>query len=340
MKLSNDKQQTSRKKARRATEKRGAAIFRRFGAAALALSSILFAASCAETASERAEKVGGVTARQVIENPQAYVGKTVTVSGDVEEIWGPRAFNMDSGLSVGELLVVGREPFPNIPEAGNRAYVVNDVATVTGVVRMLVTADIEREIGWDLDPRIEAEFNAKPVLIAQSISIRPGTGSANANMNQPPAMSNNGAMSNDNNRLSNNNAAQTTTNANAATTGDKLTDAGVYGSTADKLSLVGKDVEFSNLRVTRVVGPRTFTVASGSGEMYVMLDEESARGVGTQGKIGVGKTLNLTGRFERLQAAEINDISNNRFRPLTAAEREFLKNTPVFLQADKVSDLK
>jgi len=46
----------------------------------------------------------------------------------------------------------------------------------------------------------------------------------------------------------------------------------------------------------------------------------------------------LTSRFERLQAEEINDIAINRFRPLTTAERDFLKQTPIFLQADKVSD--
>jgi len=157
-------------------------------------------------------------------------------------------------------------------------------------------------------------------------------------------MSNGNQMSANNNAnqmMANNNANQTATNGgNQTAAGNKLTDAGVYASTADKLSLVGKETQFSNLRVVRVVEPRTFTVASGTSEIYVMLDEESARGVGSQGKIGAGKTLSLTGRFERLQAEEINDISNNRFRPLTAPEREFLKNTPVFLQADKVSDLK
>ena len=136
---------------------------------------IVLAASCAESSSEKAARVGGVTAQQIIENPNAYVGKTVTVSGDVEEIWGPRAFNMDSGASVGELLVVGREPFPQVTNNGSdTAVLFNDVATVTGVVRMFVTADVEREIGWDLDPRIEADFNAKPVLIAQSVSFKAG----------------------------------------------------------------------------------------------------------------------------------------------------------------------
>jgi hypothetical protein len=56
-------------------------------ALALLLPTLLLVASCGDRASERVEKVGGVTARQIIENPGAYVGKTVTVSGDGEEIW-------------------------------------------------------------------------------------------------------------------------------------------------------------------------------------------------------------------------------------------------------------
>ena len=340
MKLLNSKQ----KLAASAPRNHRKTIFRRLGALTLAVSSVLFLTSCADSASDRAEKTGGITARQVIENPQAYVGKTVTVSGDVEEIWNPRAFNMDSGLTIGELLVVGREPFPNVPDRNNTAYVVSDVATVTGVVRMFVKADIEREIGWDLDSRLEAEFNAKPVLIAQSVNFKPNANRAatTANAGQTMMTPNGNQMpANTNQMMANGNANQAAANGGNQTAGGKLTDAGVYNSTADKLSLVGKEIEFSNVRVGRVVGPRTFTVASGGGsEIYVMLDEESARGVGTQGKIGVGKTLSLTGRFERLQAEEINDIANNRFRPLTTAERDFLKQTPIFLQAAKVSDLK
>jgi hypothetical protein len=115
-----------------------------------------------------------VTAGQVIENPSNYVGKTVTVTGNVEELRGPRAFELESGVNLGELLVLGKDPFPQVPDAGgNRAYLVNDTVTVTGTVRTMVAAEIERELGWDLDPQIEAEFERKPVLVAQSLSFKP-----------------------------------------------------------------------------------------------------------------------------------------------------------------------
>ena len=75
---------------------------------------------------------------------------------------------------------MGKDPFPQVPDAGgNRAYLVNDTVTVTGIVRMMVAAEIERELGWNLDPQIEAELERKPVLVAQSLSfkLRPATAS-------------------------------------------------------------------------------------------------------------------------------------------------------------------
>jgi len=313
MKLLNNSQKQS------ANERRnnGKKIFRYLGAATLALSSFLFLTACGESAGDRVEKVGGVTARQVIENPANYVGKTVTVSGDVEEIWGPRAFNMDSGASLGELLVVGREPFPQIPDAGNRAYVVSDVATVTGVVRMLVTADIEREIGWDLDPRIEAEFNAKPVLIAQTISFRAGAGAApmtNANANVAPS------------------------NANVTQTGDEITDVLIIVAEPNRPSLVGRRVRFTNVKVQDVVGDRTFYVGPGANQrMFVALEEEPSPNSPVEGKVDVnpGQTVSFTGT---IMAMPTVDEAKKRFgRLMNDAELNALKNQQIYIRTDKVN---
>ena len=345
---------------------------------------VVFAASCAESSSEKAARVGGITAQQIIENPAAYVGKTVTVSGDVEEIHSPRSFNMDSGASIGELLVVGREPFPNLADVNNRAYVINDVATVTGVVRLYNKAEIDKEVGWDSDPQLAASFNGKPVLVAQNVAFKPNANHAatigsNANMDQTASgmtgdQTVNGAnsaqlMNNNNGQITGMNNGQSGSNMssgqtasgmsnsqsgagmnnsqsgagmNSGTTsaGGAITDPGVYTSTADKLSFVGKNAQFANARVVRVVGPRTFTIASGKDEIYVMLDDESARGVGTQGKIDAGDTVNVSGEFEKLDMAVISDIKNNRFRQLTDTERAFLKKTPLYLQAGQVRVVK
>jgi len=41
---------------------------------------------------------------------------------------------------------------------------------VDGTVQKLVVAEIERELGWDLEPKLEAEFTEKNVIVAQNIS--------------------------------------------------------------------------------------------------------------------------------------------------------------------------
>jgi hypothetical protein len=119
--------------------------------------------------------------------------------------------------------------------------------------------------------------------------------------------------------------------------GDPVTEAGAYASTSDKLSLVGREAVFSNVRVVRVVGPKSFTLASGSEELVVMVDQDLSRGVGTQGQIEPGNTISLKGNFERLQQDEISNISNSRFRDLTEQERETLSKTQVYLHATEFS---
>lgn len=123
-------------------------------------------------------------------------------------------------------------------------------------------------------------------------------------------------------------------------TGDRVMDAGAYASTSDKLSLVGREAVLSNVRVVRIVGPKSFTLASGSEEFLVVVDRDLNRAVGTQGQIDKGITINLKGNFQRLQRDEIDNLSSDRFRGLTEQEREWLRKTPVYLHAtefDKVS---
>lgn len=122
-------------------------------------------------------------------------------------------------------------------------------------------------------------------------------------------------------------------------TGEAITDAGTYAATADKLSLVGKRAELTGARVERIVGPKTFTVASGNEELYVMIDGDLTQAVGTQGKIDKGSVLNMKGSFRRLTAEEISNISDNRFRDLTDREREALRMRQVYLHATAFSKI-
>lgn len=119
--------------------------------------------------------------------------------------------------------------------------------------------------------------------------------------------------------------------------GDRVTDASAYASTSDKLSLVGREAVLSNVRVVRIVGPRSFTLASGSEELLVIIDQGLSQEAGTQGRIEPGNTISLKGNFQRLQQDEISNISNSRFRDLTEKGLEWLRKTQVYLHATEFS---
>ncbi len=125
----------------------------------------------------------------------------------------------------------------------------------------------------------------------------------------------------------------------SAASGAAVTDPGIYAATADKVSLAGREAAFTGAKVVRIVGPMTFTVASGGDELLVMIDQELSSGVGSQGRIDIGVLVDLKGSFERLQPDTINDMSNRRFRALTELERETLGKTLIYLHVTEVGRL-
>ena len=115
---------------------------------------------------------GTVRVADIQENPGQFVGKNVTVVADVEEVHSARAFSLDedspaAGGIDNDLMVLS-------PQAGNLRDIddqwINNKVRVTGTVGLINVAEIEREIGWDLTPELEAEVGrAKAVIIAKSV---------------------------------------------------------------------------------------------------------------------------------------------------------------------------
>lgn len=102
-----------------------------------------------------------------------YVGKTVTVEGWVERTYGANSFRLDedsvfTGGIDNDLLVVGKA---GVIPTGLKFGDADAKARVTGTVRRVVIAEIERELGIDLQPEIETEFRDKAVLVANSIQV-------------------------------------------------------------------------------------------------------------------------------------------------------------------------
>ncbi|MEP0959703.1 hypothetical protein [Leptolyngbya sp. FACHB-1515] len=107
---------------------------------------------------------------ELTSNPQQYYGKPLAVTGEVEEIEGANTFTLDEEQLFGgeDLLVLRTRPAvdqPVIREGGKVA--------VTGVLRPFVVAELEREYGfsWEagIQRQLEAEYNNRPVLIAENV---------------------------------------------------------------------------------------------------------------------------------------------------------------------------
>ena len=167
-----------------------------FGTAGMALTVTLFALGCAgrdddmavdDTAAAMAERATGGTATaggdvapttgtvrigDINDNLDRYLGDTVTVEADVEEVLSSFAFALDeddalAGGIDNDLLVFS-------PQSSQLASIddqwVNNRVRVTGTVQRMTVAELERELGRDLDPNLESKVEGtRPVLIAHSL---------------------------------------------------------------------------------------------------------------------------------------------------------------------------
>ncbi|WP_313934764.1 MULTISPECIES: hypothetical protein [unclassified Nostoc] len=98
-------------------------------------------------------------------NPSQYYGKTLTVTGEVENINSPIAYTLDEDKLLGgeDLLVLHTQPQVKVTQG--------EKVTVTGVLRPMVIADLRRDyqLNWDanLQQQLQAKYRNKPVLVVQ-----------------------------------------------------------------------------------------------------------------------------------------------------------------------------
>ena len=145
--------------------------------------------------------------------------------------------------------------------------------------------------------------------------------------------------SNNRNGVVNGNLGNGSNNA-ALNSGPVVTDTNFFGGVNDKMTLVGREAKISSVRVNRVLSDRVFTVKSGSGEMFVMLDEnlDSPGGKEDQIKMKPGQNVNLGGSFRTIPTAEVKDEAQNR--DLSQKEYAQMKGQRVYLHATSVSDVR
>lgn len=124
----------------------------------------------------------------------------------------------------------------------------------------------------------------------------------------------------------------------AATTdaGAVIVDLGAYAATTDKRSLLGRRVEFSNVHVTRVLSDRVFTVTSGTGELYALLDDALNNGpIEQRVVVQPGQLLDIQGSFRQPPTAETVDEQNRPVR-LSPAAAEALGGQQAYLHVTTI----
>jgi ABC-type Fe3+-hydroxamate transport system substrate-binding protein len=141
-------------------------------AAAVAAAAVLFAGSTAVNAGDKTATT--ISAGKLAKSHADYVGRTVTVSAEVEDFLGTNMFTLDedSILSGPDVLVL-------VP-GGLTANLTHDQkVTVTGEVRRYVEADLDRDFdffenGKLVDVKTKVDWNTRPVLVARSIRTADG----------------------------------------------------------------------------------------------------------------------------------------------------------------------
>jgi len=237
------------------------------------------------------------------ENPSAYLGKTVTVSGEVERVFGTRAFELGGkDFFDSEIRVITAQPLKeNVRRRAEEPFRADDIALVTGTVRNVTVAEVEREFSFDLDPNYEVEFENKPAIVATSVLI-----------------SARGAPS------------------ESATVAANITDLQQIINAPDKPALVGKQVQLNQIQVQAVVGDQSFWIGpSPSQQVFVTFSEIPTPGTPKEGQVAIksGQRVSLSGTIRSMPALSDDWLRQNKIDETSATT---LKQQPIYIQASEV----
>ena len=141
---------------------------RRIALALLIASPLMMTAACDRDRDKigSAEK-NAMDASEIAKRPDAFYGKPVTVTAEVETVHGPNMFTLDedAALAGPDVLVI-------MPKSAKPVDEDQDVL-VRGTVRPLVVADLERDYDWfdtnAYDKELLVRFKERPVIIADSV---------------------------------------------------------------------------------------------------------------------------------------------------------------------------
>jgi hypothetical protein len=113
------------------------------------------------------------TIEDITNEPDRYVGETVTIRGEIGQILGPRSLTLaEEGFLFGggRILIVGADgPAPTGGPAYFDAFDADSFLRVTGQVHVFNVAAFEDHLGYDLNDALADKWGGRPAIIATSI---------------------------------------------------------------------------------------------------------------------------------------------------------------------------
>lgn len=242
------------------------------------------------------------------------------MNGEVQEVLGPRMFTIDESEWIdldGETLVVLPAPL---------AALVNEEApvTVTGTVRMGVITDIDKEWGWfGLDPGLQAEFEKRPMIVADSITnaqdggvLAVRIGAAPGAITDDAAPGNGSTEKDDSGSNMKSDSGQKPGHA-----ASKVTDLAKLASSTDA-RMVGDHVDVQNAKVAEVEKGGGFWVTAGQDRLFVLPAQMGAT------KVTVGQTVAVEGVVLQLPAKMKDKLG----------DRTTVDGEQIYVYAEQVTD--
>ena len=140
--------------------------------------TVVSACSPVEETTTPEEAAENVTTEELVGGAEGMIGQTVSLRAEVEEVVDDASFLLeDDQLFSGEdVLVINASGEPFVLTEGDETEV-----QVTGEVQQLVITEFETEYGLDLDPTLYADYEDRPVVIAESIALSPDPGDLTTN---------------------------------------------------------------------------------------------------------------------------------------------------------------
>jgi hypothetical protein len=253
-----------------------------------------------------AEPVMTTTVADIANAPQRYVGKVVTVSGEVNRVFGPRWFSIGGEEFGGrEILVLGRSATPGLLNTlADSGKVLNDIVLVTGVVRAFEEDALEREVGGglDLDGDVFDPYDANPVIVMTDLDITPRVDVIPALPVPVPV--------------------------------PPIVDELVIIDAPDRMPLVGRSVALFNAKVLGKVSDRAFWVGTTwDRRLLVVIDSATASRLDKPGTadIRAGKEVSTAGVIQRIPQ-NLADVKTQW--GVTAVDEGLVRREAVYLAAN------